>query len=69
MNDQTEEIDVQYLRGTALPRYVERLDDVEWVTDRRHPYTVTRTLALIALVIGACLLVIGFASLADGMGR
>lgn len=61
VNDKTEEIPAQFLPGSALPRYVERLDDVEWVTIRRKDNIVARTMALVAIVVGVCLLVIGFA--------
>lgn len=61
------DLDVEYLPGSAVPRYVERLDEVEWVTDRRRePGGLARLAAMIIILIGACLLVIGFASLASG---
>lgn len=59
----TEELPVQYVHGSALPRYVERLDEVEWVTDRRKPRSVwPLPLAAILVVLGLMLLVLGVAS-------
>lgn len=58
MNDQTVVIP-EYVPGSALPHYVERLDDVEWVTDRRRPRTVAWMLALVAIWAGVLLVLIG----------
>lgn len=51
--------EVDFQPGSAVPRYVERLDEVEWVTDRRREPTVVQTLALVAIVVGLMGVVIG----------
>lgn len=62
----TEETSVRYEHGSAVPRYVERLDDVEWVTDRRAPRSAWLVpLSLAAIVAGVMLLVLGFAMVLD----
>ena len=66
MTDLTEEIPVQYLPGSALPRYVERLDDVEWVTDRRRePSVWIRLAAMISIVLGTVIVLIGLILLSN----
>lgn len=52
---------VEYLRGSAVPSYVERLEEPEYVVPIRY-CPITRMVATASIVFGLILLLVGFAT-------